>query len=407
MSAIERYDARSSMDIADEAWKLAQRLGQTDFVKSNMRGKPEAVLAAILMGDELGIGPMQSLSKIDVIEGRPACSAELMRALITRSGHEIWVEESTNTRCTIAGKRKDTTRETRVTWTADDVKQAGLSGKPVHQKYPRAMLLARATGELARMVFADVMAGLSYTVEELGMGYEVDGADITAAQGEPPNLPPPPARRNTRSRRPITPAPTTPPPAAIDAASAPVDAPPLPGEPEYAGPDQHVTKNEGPPKTGPQVIAIKLGELGFTDRAERLAVIEDILLLKEGSLESSKDLSTEQITAVIEKLNEEGYVPDKPLRDPPPQPEAAEAAAPVDTTATDVTPPADASPDWSADDWRSFLRERKVKVSELLRAANEIATSQGVTPPATLDAVVTSGLTEVLIGAVEDLAAER
>ena len=48
-----------------------------DFVPPALRGKFEAVLACILAGHEAGVSPMQALSKIHIIEGRPAMAAEL------------------------------------------------------------------------------------------------------------------------------------------------------------------------------------------------------------------------------------------------------------------------------------------------------------------------------------------
>lgn len=151
---------------AEVSWKTAQRVAGTPFVPSAFRGKPEAVFAAILFGEELGIGPMQALSSIHVIEGKPGMSPELMRALVARAGHRIDVKEASGTKVVLWGKRCDNDSEATVTWTMEDAKLAGLAGRGAWKTYPRAMLLARATSELCRMVFADVVAGLSYTPEE-------------------------------------------------------------------------------------------------------------------------------------------------------------------------------------------------------------------------------------------------
>lgn len=208
-----------------EVRELAGDLVDTDFVPKALRGKRGAVLACILTGQELGIGPMSSLAKVHVIEGRPALSAELMRAIILRAGHHLWLEESSATRVTIAGARKETPDHvTRITWTMDDAKRARVSNKDNWTKYPRAMLTARATGELARMVFPDVLAGISYTKEEVEDGFTLD-EDLAVADGIPTEGPegtppaPPPATAPRRRRAPDAnsraPKPT-PEPASID-----------------------------------------------------------------------------------------------------------------------------------------------------------------------------------------------
>ena len=154
-----RYDAQSSLDLAPQAWGLAERIAQTDFVPPALRGKPEAVLACILAGHEAGVSPMQALAKIHVIEGRPAMSAELMRAIVLRAGHEIWLEESSSTKAVACGKRAGGTRTSRVEWTMDDAKRAQLDQRQNWRKFPRAMLAARATAELCRSLFPDVLDG--------------------------------------------------------------------------------------------------------------------------------------------------------------------------------------------------------------------------------------------------------
>lgn len=148
------------------AMRLTSRICNTAFVPKGMRGDPATTLACILYGEEIGLGPMQSLNSIHVIEGRPAASPELMRALVGRAGHTFAVDEASTDAVTVSGKRKDTGATATVTWTMQDAQRAGLANKAVWKSYPRAMLLARATSELCRALFADCVKGLSYTPEE-------------------------------------------------------------------------------------------------------------------------------------------------------------------------------------------------------------------------------------------------
>lgn len=163
---------------AEVNWKTAQKIANTPFVPSAFRGKPEAVFAAILYGEELGLGPMQSLNSIHVIEGKPSMAPELMRGLVARAGHRIDVKEATHDCVTLWGKRCDNGSEASVTWSMKDAQLAGLAGRGAWKTYPRAMLLARATSELCRMVFADVVAGLSYTPEEASSIAGVEWLDL-------------------------------------------------------------------------------------------------------------------------------------------------------------------------------------------------------------------------------------
>lgn len=219
--------AVDTLDLVPKAFELANHIARTEFVPGALRGKPEAVMAAILTGHEVGIGAMQALSKIHVIDGRPAMAAELMRGLVLRAGHELWIEESSTTKCTVVGVRAGSSRETRITFTMDDAKRAGLDGRKNWRSYPAAMLLARATAALCRAVFPDVLAGISYTTEELQDG------DVIDAQVIDDDTTPPPAGskgKTKKAARPITsgPGPVEPPPEPPPAA----DIPPLPGEEE-------------------------------------------------------------------------------------------------------------------------------------------------------------------------------
>jgi hypothetical protein len=48
----------------------------------------------------------------------------------------------------------------------DDAKKAGIAGNPSYAKYPRQMLLARASAELVRQMCPEVLGGITVFAEE-------------------------------------------------------------------------------------------------------------------------------------------------------------------------------------------------------------------------------------------------
>lgn len=160
------------------------------YVRSGLLPKavntPEKAVLIMATGRELGIGGLYALRNIHVIDGKPTCAAELMMALAKRDHGEdaIHVVESDNQHCVVVVRNGS--HEGRFTWTIEDAKQAGLAGKEVWAKYPRAMLRSRAVSEACRATFPGSIGGL-YTPEELG-------ADMTMApSGEMEIIPPPPS----------------------------------------------------------------------------------------------------------------------------------------------------------------------------------------------------------------------
>jgi hypothetical protein len=149
----------------DFLYRLAQRTTHSEMVPKALRGRPDAALAVMVYGHELGLRPMTALREVFIIEGTPSCSAKLMRALIYRNGHALHFVETSSQRCIVEGKRADGLGSARVVWEIADAQRAGLLTKDVWKKYPSDMLVARATSRLARLIFADCTVG--YTPEEL------------------------------------------------------------------------------------------------------------------------------------------------------------------------------------------------------------------------------------------------
>ena len=168
---------------AEAARALGETLIASGLLPDSIK-KPEAAVAVMLKGQELQIPPMQALSHIVMVKGKPTMSAELMRALAQRAGHKIRIVESTRESATVEGVRADDPgHPTRITFDEADVKTAGLGGQQGHKTYPAAMKLARATSALCRAVFADALAGISYTPEELGAPVDEEGRVVHGEAG--------------------------------------------------------------------------------------------------------------------------------------------------------------------------------------------------------------------------------
>jgi hypothetical protein len=149
-------------DLIDLSERLADVPG---FVPPSLLHKPPAVLATLLMGAELGLGPMQSLRAIHNIDGRIALSAEVARALVVAAGHRIDVIESDDRHCKLRGKRANGA-SVEVEWTLSMVERAGLAKRQNWVHYPRQMLQARASSELCRLLFPDALAGLEVAADD-------------------------------------------------------------------------------------------------------------------------------------------------------------------------------------------------------------------------------------------------
>jgi len=196
---------------ASDQWTMMVNMARTlkaSGVLPRHIGTPEAAVAIILQGYELGIGAMQSLNSIYLIEGHLTIAASLMGALIYRDlGPGAYrVVESSDRRCIIEARRAGWPEPSRMTWTIEMATAAGLAGKDNWKKFPQAMLLARCTAAMARAYFPEIIRGC-YAPEELGAPVrvtpegelEVIEAELRPPAAEPVATPPPARTAPARS----------------------------------------------------------------------------------------------------------------------------------------------------------------------------------------------------------------
>jgi hypothetical protein len=274
------------------AAEIAAYIGGTEFVPDSLRNRPEAITAAILFGEEVGLNPMQSLAKVAVIKGRPTLTAEAQRALILAAGHELWFEESTTTRAIAAGRRAGSDRIGRVTWTLDDAKRAGVTGQPNWQRYPAEMLRARSSAALARTMFADVIGGL-VAAEELEGEQDANGVVTVETEGAKPKA----TRRKRAATEPAPASPSTPqgPPAV--ARQAPASQPP----PEDTQPEPHPIEEPKLNQAQSRKMFALFRDTGLEAREDRLAYAMAVI---GRQLESSTELTVSEAGRVIDALEQ-------------------------------------------------------------------------------------------------------
>lgn len=132
---------------------------------------PAGAYAVVQYGYELGLGPMTSLQNINLIQGKPAANGQTMLSLAMSRGVTFKVEEETTESCTIEFKRGNMVY--RSTFTVEDAKRAGLTGKDNWKKWPSEMLYWRAVAKGIRRIAPDAVMGL-YTPDELTNGEMVN-----------------------------------------------------------------------------------------------------------------------------------------------------------------------------------------------------------------------------------------
>lgn len=163
-----------------EAMEYAKVIAESELVPKDYRGKPGNVLVAVQMGMEVGLKPLQAIQNIAVINGRPSLWGDALLALIrAHESFESILEEQSDAQAICTVKRKGEPEKT-VTFSMEDAKRAGLSGKEgPWRTYPKRMMQMRARAFALRDTWPDVLKGIS-VAEEVNDYIDAESKDISA-----------------------------------------------------------------------------------------------------------------------------------------------------------------------------------------------------------------------------------
>lgn len=147
---------------------------------ADSRDAAQAVVK-ILAGQELGFGPIASMTGIYIVKNKVSLSANLMAAAIKRTGkYNYRVLTLNDDECSLAflenGEQVGIS-----SFTMKDAKKAVLASGDNWTKFPRNMLFARALSNGAKWYCPDIFGGPVYTPDELGA--TVDGETGEVIEG--------------------------------------------------------------------------------------------------------------------------------------------------------------------------------------------------------------------------------
>lgn len=257
-------------EAAQAAYQIAEKLVETPFVPDSYRGQPTMGAAAIMAGAEVGLSPLMAVNAFHPINGRAAAAALTLRAIVQSQGHEIVLEESNATQCKMKGRRRGSNEWIRVQWTIDRASKLRLTNKDNWRTQPQAMLVARATSEICRLVAADAILGIGFSVEELQDGVDPQSMDNAVEEAPPP--------RTKRMQR-----------------AVPAPAPVKDAEPP---PDEPITEGQS------KKMHAMFNDLGMTDRDQRLAYTNRVIMRDDGQpIESSSQLTKAEAATLIDALD--------------------------------------------------------------------------------------------------------
>jgi hypothetical protein len=169
-----------------ELMQYATMLAQSSFCPSSMKNRPGDIIAAIQMGAEVGLAPIQALQNVCVINGKPSIYGDAMIALCLAHPSvedvvESYDEKTMTAVCSVVRRRGDKTRTVTQSFSIEDAKKAKLDKKSgPWTDYPKRMIQMRARSWALRDACSDILKGLIAREEAEDIPVEVKAEVVSS-----------------------------------------------------------------------------------------------------------------------------------------------------------------------------------------------------------------------------------
>lgn len=180
MGEIQKYEQQVSLS---EQVQYANAVSKAGLLPQQYRNHPADIIVAMGLGQSMGLSPMESLYRINVINGKPTASAELIAAQVRKAGHKLRIckDEQGQSVTAIIIRADDPESPFSVTRDRKWAQQMGLIGKDNYQKQPMTMLTWRAVTAVAREACPEALYGVAYTPDEI---HDMDPIEVHADRVE-------------------------------------------------------------------------------------------------------------------------------------------------------------------------------------------------------------------------------
>lgn len=187
IATMQQPSTTQIMSVADQM-NWAKAVSNAGILPAAYRGKPADVLVAVGFGQSMGLSPAESLYRINVIQGKPTMSAELIAAQVRKAGHKLRIHKDEKAMSVTATIIRCDDPDYPFTATRDQAwaHGMGLDTKDNYRKQPMTMLTWRAITACAREACPEALFGVAYTPDEMydfqsSRGVRVESVEETTA----------------------------------------------------------------------------------------------------------------------------------------------------------------------------------------------------------------------------------